>query len=205
MVENFTKLKNDLTLSTLSGSEARKYFQQIASMRINMFKGYPYFYEGSFDCEKEYLESYFNSTHSKVLLVLKDEQIVGFSTSIPLKEMEVVRSAFSKKQIDTSQYLYIGETLIEEPFRTPELLRKISEFHEAQAKNTGYSRLVCMVVKRDHSHPLRPANYRALEPVQDLGYKLLEEIEVKQKWERTDTHQREENCLDIWTKPISNI
>lgn len=215
MVASLAKLKkplvlqseNDIVLKTFSGNEARRYSQQMASVYINIFKEFPYLYEGSIvECEKDYLERYFISKHSIISLVFNGERIIGASASLPLDAVEEIKSAFLKKQVDTRKFLYIGGTVIEEPFRNLKLIKKISRSHETHARNNGYSQIAFVAVRRDPSHPLRPIGYRPLEPIwQHLGYALIEGIEVRDKWKQIDTHQEEENSLDIWGKSVNKI
>lgn len=201
------KTENDLILKVFLGNEARRYSQQMARVYINMFKEFPYLYEGSIvECEKNYLEGYFISNLSRILLLFKNERVVGVSVSLPVDEVKEtkIKSTFLKKQLDTSKYFYIGGTVIEEPFRSLELIRTISKYHETHAKNNGYSQLVFVTVKRNPFHPSQTVNYRTLEPIwQHLGYSLVEGIEVKDKWKQADTHQEEENTLHIWTKAVN--
>jgi len=77
--------KDGISLQAFTGEEAKKYTKQIANIRITMFKEFPYLYEGSLEGEEEYLNIYFSSTNSIVLLVLDGDKVVGFSNSIPLK------------------------------------------------------------------------------------------------------------------------
>lgn len=196
--------KEGISLQAFTGKEAKKYLKQIANIRITMFKEFPYLYEGSLEDEEEYLNIYFSSENSIVLLVLDGDEVVGFSNSIPLNdEMEEIKAPFIKNKIDISKYLYIGEMMIKEKYRNKNLSNIIAKYHEEHAKEKNYSNMVFMTVIRPDDHPLKPENYRPLEPLwKSLGYRILEEMKIKIPWKQIDGDIPQENQLEVWSKEL---
>lgn len=198
---------NGLSLRALSGAEAKAYLEPIAKMRMRFFREFPYLYEGSLDYEKNYLETYFGSPNSAVLLVFKENTIVGFSNIIPLnEELEEIQAAFKENDLPVEDYLYIGEVILDPICRNQGLSRRFFDFHESYAQERGYSKLVFMTVKRPTNHPQRPKNYRPLEPIwRHFGYELLPGVAVKIPWKQVDTQEEEPNTLDVWFKELNAL
>lgn len=196
--------EDGLSLKVFTGAEARAYLEPLAAMRIDFFKEFPYLYQGSLDYESAYLETYFRSHNSAILLVFKGDTLLGFSNIIPLdEEMIEIQSAFSEKGMNLDEYLYIGEVMLDPICRGQGLARRFFEFHEAYAQEIGYSKLVFMTVQRPINHPERPKAYRGLEPIwQHFGYEKLPGVLVKIPWKQIDTGQEEDNTLDIWLKDL---
>ncbi|MCT4634959.1 MAG: GNAT family N-acetyltransferase [Rickettsiales bacterium] len=196
--------KDGLSLQSFTGEKAKKYLKQIANIRITMFKEFPYLYKGSLEYEEEYLNVYFNSKNSIILLVLDGDKVVGFSNSIPLKEeMEEVKAPFIKNKIDISKYLYVGEMMIKEKYRNKGLSNIIAKYHEQCAKDRNYTNITFMTVIRPNDHPLKPENYRPLEPLwKALGCNPLKEIKIKFSWKQVDKDIPQENQLAVWSKKL---
>lgn len=199
--------KPNFTLQTLSGSQTKPYYKSIANMRINMFREFPYLYEGSYEYEEDYLNTYFNSSHSAFMLVLDSGKVVGFSTSIPLaEELEEIQAPFKAHHLPVKDYLYVGEVMLEEPYRGQGILRKFLEYHEERAKILNIPHVTLMSVIRPEDHPMQTEKYRKLDPIwQHFGYKRLENMDVKIKWKQVDTHKDEENILALWVKEIESV
>lgn len=196
--------KDGVSLQAFTGEEAKKYLKQIANIRITMFKEFPYLYEGVLEDEEEYLNIYFSSINSIVLLVLDGDKVVGFSNSIPLnEEIEEMKTPFIKNDIDINKYLYIGELMIKEKYRTRGLSNIIAKYHEEHAREKNYTNMIFMTVIRPDNHPLKPDNYRSLEPLwKSLGYKALEGIKINFSWKQVDSKTPQENQLRIWSKEL---
>lgn len=199
------RTETELTIKAFSGEDARLYWQQIAKLRIEMFKEFPYLYEGTYEYEKEYLETYFKSKNSVILLVFDADDLVGFSNAIPLvEEMKEIQEPFLRMGIDIGAHLYVGEVMIQPPYRGRGLLRKFFEYHDASAVKQNCSKIVLMTVNRSDDHPCRPKNYNSPDPIwEHFGYHRLPEMDISMVWKQVDTHKDEVNRLALWQKHIN--
>ncbi len=188
-----------VSLKVFSGAEARKYVEDIARLRLTMFREYPYLYDGNLKEEKEYLEIYFKSKNSRVLLVFDGCDVVGFSNNIPLEEeMPEIAASFSEKGLTPSDYLYIGEVMLMPTYRHKGLARKFFEFHEQVARKMG-RKLTLMTVERPDDHPLKPQNYVSLEPIwTHFGFQKFSDVKVLFPWPQVDAKEPVKNTLVFW-------
>ncbi len=79
-------MTDEIQIKTVPVAQAKYHEQEIAEMRLKLFSEYPYLYEGTHDIEQQYLQRYFISNQSLVVLVFNKEKIVGLSLGLPLIE-----------------------------------------------------------------------------------------------------------------------
>jgi len=196
----------NITIQVLTGQEAKKYINDIARIRLTLFREYPYLYKGTAAYEEEYLETYFKSPHTVILLVFDGDKVVGFSNAIPLAdESDEMKAPFIQKGLNLNDYLYIGEVMVYPPYRGQGILRKFLEFHEAKARKEGYKYTVFMTVERPENHPCKPDNYEPLDAVwKHFGYKLVPGLQISLAWTQVDTNQETGNTLAIWQKTMND-
>ncbi len=195
----------NIRMAALAGHEAKKYFEEIARIRITLFREYPYLYEGSQEYEREYLETYFRSANAVVLLVFDNDKVVGFSNSIPLAEESAeLKAPFERQGLNLNDYLYIGEVMLYPEYRGQGFMRKFLEFHEDKARKEGYKYTVLMTVERPDDHSLRPSDYKSLDSMwRHFGYERLSAMRIHLAWTQVDTKREMENRLAIWQKQIT--
>lgn len=195
--------ESGLVLKAFYGEEARVYAEQIALLRVEMFVEFPYLYKATVETDQDYLNSYFDSKNSVMLLAFKGEEIVACASGIPVNDMGLIQSEFVKHGKNGDGYFYIGEVIVRKPYRSIALLHNIAKHHEAFAKSRGLKDVVFITVKRPKDHPFRPHDYRPLEPIcEHFGYQLIEGIELKFSWTQIDTQKKEENILNLYSKAI---
>lgn len=194
----------NITIQSLTGQEARKYFDDIACIRLTLFSEYPYLYKGKVAYEQEYLETYFKSPHTAILLVFDGDAVIGFSSAIPLaEESDEMKEPFIKKGLNLNDYLYIGEVMVYPAYQGKGILRKFLEFHETKARKEGYKYTVFMTVERPDNHPYKPDNYKSLDAVwKHFGYELIPSLQVHLAWTQVDTNRETDNTLAFWQKSI---
>src|SRR5690606_23143734 len=59
---------------------------EVARLRIEVFRDFPYLYDGDLGYEEEYLRTYVQSPRSVIVLARDGDRIVGASTAIPLAD-----------------------------------------------------------------------------------------------------------------------
>lgn len=196
------KFEKDIDLKIIESKNALCYLDQMAFIRVNLFKEFPYLYEGNLDEERVYLSHYTRSARSLLCLVLDKGKPVGFASGLVLDDfLEEVKAPFKKLQLDLKSYFYIGEILIYPIYRSFGLLKKVFELLEAYAYFQKYSALTFVTVDRRLNHSAYPQEYRSLEPVwQYFGYKKELGMRVEMSWRQVDSHNEEKNTLSVWNK-----
>ncbi|GAB3931361.1 GNAT family N-acetyltransferase [Larkinella terrae] len=151
-----------LSFSTKRGSEIETVFDDLAALRIAVFRDYPYLYEGTIAYEKEYLKTYAQSERSFLFAVYEGPQMVGATTCIPLRdETADVRQPFETAGFETDAVFYFGESILLPAFRGQGLGHRFFDEREAHARSFGTYKTACFCsVERDENHPAKPPGYR---------------------------------------------
>jgi hypothetical protein len=203
-----TEPHSQFTIKSFTGQEAERYIDGIIAIRTNMFKEYPYLYKGTVEIEKEYLQIYFKSSHATILLAFdSDDNVIGFSSSIPLNdEAEEIKAPFIEKQLNCDDYLYIGEGLIYPEYQGKNLVRQAAQIHEEIARSKGYKYLTFMAVNRPENHPCKPDNYRSTDDLfKHFGCTKFDNMNVTLTWDQVDTNEQTTNTLSLWYKELRSI
>lgn len=129
------KNKN-ITFENLHGTQALPHFQDIARLRIKIFREFPFLYEGDLDYEREYLNVYLTHPESIIILCRNGSDVIGVSTAIPLQfEDDFVKKPFIEAKMDLKKIIYLGESVIEREFRGLGIGREFFERRLAHAKS----------------------------------------------------------------------
>lgn len=194
-----------LSFLRLHGSEARKYSDSIASLRLKVFWEFPYLYEGTLEYEKNYLETYFKARNSFIFLVQDDDRIVGASTSILASEEEKsFRKPFENYGIDPESVFYFGESVLLSEYRGRGLGKRFFHEREAFAKTLSSVRTLSFsAVERPVDHALRPPGYKALDDFwMMMGFIKEPGLITEYDWKDRDQVESTKKKMQFWVKHI---
>ncbi|GAB3880797.1 GNAT family N-acetyltransferase [Spirosoma agri] len=151
-----------LSFNTKRGHEIASVFDELAKLRIAVFRDYPYLYEGTTAYEKEYLNTYAQSERSFLFAVYDGATMVGATTAIPLRdETADVRQPFEQGSYDLDRVFYFGESILLPTYRGQGLGHRFFDEREAHARKFGTFTTTCFcAVERGEDHPAKPADYR---------------------------------------------
>ncbi|MFN8304183.1 MAG: GNAT family N-acetyltransferase [Saprospiraceae bacterium] len=154
-----------LRFERLGGKHFSEVFDDLAALRITVFREYPYLYEGTTDYEKSYLKTYADAERSFLFAVYDSGRMIGATTCIPLEnETAEVQEPFQKAGYSLDEVFYFGESLLLPEYRGLGLGHRFFDEREAHAASFGTFRYTCFcAVARPDDHPLRPKDYRPLD------------------------------------------
>ena len=97
-----------MTILELEGAQVLNYLDPLAGLRLNIFREYPYLYDGQLEDERRYLSGY--ADQGLVLLALDAGRVAGAITGMPLaKESEAFVAPFRNAGLAPEQFYYIGD------------------------------------------------------------------------------------------------
>ena len=73
-----------MTILELNGERLLEHLDQLAGLRLSIFREYPYLYDGLLEDERRYLSGY--AAQGQVLLAVDNDQVAGAITGMPLAE-----------------------------------------------------------------------------------------------------------------------
>ncbi len=185
------------------GKEIIPHIDEIAALRIEVFREFPYLYEGNVVYEKEYLQPYVNSPNSGCTLVFDQGKAIGASTCIPLSdEKEVFRKPFINE--DPDEVFYFGESVLKKEYRGRGVGVEFFRIREEMASSLPQIRktMFC-AIERPLNHPLRPDDYKPLDSFwKKRGYRKREDLFIYLDWQDVDKSVSDEKKLVFWEKEL---
>lgn len=196
-----------LRLETLTAGRAlARVIDPLAALRIEVFREWPYLYDGSLDYEAWYLGRLATADGAVVVAAYDGDVLVGASTGLPLAaEHADLARPFAERGWTVDRLYYGAETILRRPWRGRGLYRGFFERREAHAAALGgFDRLVFCAVMRPDDHPLRPAGATALDPVwRRFGYTPIEGITAGFPWKDIGQERETTKPMRFWGKPLA--
>ncbi|MCB0476392.1 MAG: GNAT family N-acetyltransferase, partial [Flavobacteriaceae bacterium] len=154
----------DIIVKPFVGKDIDKYRLELARLRIEVFREYPYLYDGTIAYEEEYLESVVQSEESLFVVAFDDGKVVGVSTGVPLLyEPFEVQKPWVEAGAELSEIYYFSESVLSKAYRGLGVGVKFFEEREKHARQLGYKVATFCGVIRSDNHPNKPEEYKSLD------------------------------------------
>jgi GNAT superfamily N-acetyltransferase len=197
--------KKSLEFHEARGREARKYLEELARLRMIVFRDFPYLYEGDLEYEHRYLDTYFSSDKSFVILALDGKKVVGASTAILLTEEEdAFQKPFREHGIEPSTVCYFGESVLFPEYRGLGAGKKFMQARLNFARQFPQIKKAsfCAVI-RPEDHPMRPENYRPLDTFwESEGFRKKEGMTTEYHWKDLGQEEETDKPMQFWIKEL---
>lgn len=165
-----------LSISTVRGAKTAPYHPDLARLRMDIFKDFPYLYEGNDSYEASYNALYGQSSNSLFVVIKAFNEVIGISTALPVSAMDTsIALTLKDAGYPAASGFYLGESVLSPHFRGRGLYKKMFALREEEAGLQGHSFTTFLSVVREMEHPLRPPNYVPHDTTwQSYGYTPIE-------------------------------
>ena len=194
----------DISEQLLQGSQIQEYLEQIARLRLTVFREYPYLYDGKLKDELEYLKHYANHVEATVIIASCGNEVVGAVTAIPLQyESEELSSPFAATQYPVERIIYIGEMLFYAGYRNKGLgSRLLSSIEQHFVTQKNYEYLTSATVMRADDDPYCPDGYVPIDRfLQRNQFAQLPGVTTHFTWKEVDGIPRDHE-MQFWIKAL---
>ena len=194
-----------LELKRLSGEQLNQYIPELARLRIQVFRDWPYLYDGDLAYEEKYLKTYIEAPNSVIVLAIDGDKVVGASTGIPLKyETDEVKQPFINAGYDVDKVFYCGESVLISTYRGQGAGVAFFEHREAHAIEVGGFEVSCFCgVQRPGDHSRRPDDYVPLDNFwRKRGYEKHPELNTTFSWKDLDESEASPKPMTFWMKNL---
>lgn len=188
------------------GEAALPYIDDLARLRIEVFRAFPYLYDGSIEYEQTYLRRYCASAASCFVLAQVEGHVVGAATGMPLRdEAEDFKRPFLEKNIDPNTIFYFGESVLLPAYRGRGIgVRFIEERERVARAENGITHAAFCAVQRPHDHPRRPSDYVPLDAFwKKRGFEPQPHLTTTFSWRDLDEEHESPKPMLFWMKPLS--
>lgn len=176
----------------------------LAALRINVFRAYPYLYDGDPEYEAGYLAAYQNSSNAIVVGAWDGETLVGAATGTPLEDhAEEFGAPFVERGYGLDEIFYCGESVLLPQYRGQGIGHRFFDAREDHARALGRTHITFCSVLRDADHPRRPADYRPLDGFwTKRGYAPLSGVVAEFSWKDLDSLAETQKPLQFWMRQL---
>lgn len=193
-----------IRVEAMTGAALEAALDDVARLRIAVFRAWPYLYDGDLGYEREYLQSYRDSARAVVVGAFDGETLVGASTGAPLADhADDFAAAFEGVGIDLNQVFYCAESVLLPEYRGHGVGHGFFDAREAHARKHGFVKTAFCGVQRPADHPLRPVAYAPLDPFwRKRGYAPLEGAIAQFSWKDVDQAEETQKPLQFWIRDL---
>jgi GNAT superfamily N-acetyltransferase len=189
----------------LNGPEAAAHLPELARLRIEVFRDFPYLYDGDTAYEETYLREFFAAPGALLVLVREGGRVVGASTAMPMEHAHAEFIApFGAAGIAPESVFYFGESVLDPAWRGRGLGHAFFDAREARARALGRRLAAFCAVERAPDHPRRPAAYRPLDEFWGKrGFHKRPDLRTSFEWKDLDETNPTAKPMVFWVKELT--
>lgn len=194
-----------IDIQTFSGTAIVPYLDAVAALRIEVFRDWPYLYDGDAEYERGYLSAYARSPDSLFVLALDRSEVVGASTGMPLAdEAPSFQHAFRQHAIAVDRVFYFGESVLRPAWRGRGIGHRFFDEREAWARRLGhYAMTAFCAVERSADDPRAPPGHRANDLFwSKRGYRRQEDMFCELDWREVGESKESTHRLRFWLRAL---
>lgn len=192
----------------LRGAEIAPRLEEVARLRIAVFREFPYLYDGDFDYEARYLRAYVDTPDSICVLALDGDRVVGASTGLPLADGdESFQAPFVERAIPVDEVFYCAESVVLPDYRGRGLGHRFFDAREAHARALGRFRWSAFAsVDRAADDPRRPPGARDHDAFWTRrGYARQPGMTMRLAWKELGDMEESDKLLTYWLRPLEPV
>lgn len=197
-------MTDGISVRALTGAELEAALDDVARLRIAVFRDWPYLYDGSLDYEREYLSAYRDNPKALLVGAFDGDRLVGASTSTPMEDhADAFAAPFAGQGMDLSDIYYGAESVLLPEYRGRGLGHRFFDMREAFARQLGRKWLAFCSVMRPADHPLRPETYRTNDAFwHKRGYAPLPGVVAEFAWKDVGQEGETVKPLQFWMRAL---
>ncbi len=194
-----------VTVEALTGAALEAALDDVARLRIEVFRDWPYLYDGDHGYERRYLEPFRTSPGAILVGASAGGRLVGAATGAPLEDhAEDFGAAFAGTGIDLSDIFYCAESVLLPAWRGQGIGHRFFDIREAQAREFGRRHVAFCAVQRPADHPARPKGYRPLDDFwRKRGYAPLPGVVAQYAWRDIGEQAETKKPLQFWMRELT--
>ncbi|MFC4862617.1 GNAT family N-acetyltransferase [Pseudomonas sp. MAHUQ-62] len=195
-----------MQIRLLQGAAIAPHIEDLAHLRLTVFREFPYLYDGTLEYEARYLSTYAESPESLFVLALDGQRVVGASTGLPMAdETEEFQRPFRERGWDPKRIFYFGESVLQAEYRGSGLGVRFFAEREGYARRLGrFRHCAFCAVERPDDHPRRPPGYQPLNEFwARRGYSHHPELRTEYHWRDLDEDSQSAKPMSFWLKELT--
>ncbi|MEX1235404.1 MAG: GNAT family N-acetyltransferase [Roseovarius sp.] len=190
----------------LTGAALDAALDGVAALRIEVFRAYPYLYDGDAAYERSYLQTYRDSPGAILVGAYDGARLIGAATGTPMLDHADDFAAALAGQgaaLDPAKTFYCAESVLLPDYRGRGIGHVFFDAREEHARALGYEASAFCSVLRPEGHPMRPEGYRPLDPFwRARGYVPLPGAIAHFAWKDIAEAGETDHELQLWMRRL---
>lgn len=176
----------------------------LSGLRIRIFRGWPYLYEGTLDYEAEYLAEFMREPGSVLVVAQDGDAIVGAATASPMAgQKPEFQEPLQRQGLDVAGIFYFGESVLLPAYQGQGIGHRFFDAREAAARAAGAVQTAFCAVIRPDDHPMRPATPRDLHPFwRARGYAPVPGLTGTLIWQDVGDAVESAHLMQFWMRDL---
>lgn len=191
-----------LDIRPLSGAELDAALDDLARLRIAVFRDWPYLYAGDLEYERTYMRSYAGNDRAVMVGAFDGPTLVGAATGTPMEDHDDDLSApLTARGIAPEHCFYCAESVLLPAYRGQGVGHRFFDERERHARALGRRQSVFCAVIRPDDHPARPDTYRPLDGFwRKRGYAPMQGAVARLAWRDIGASGDTVKPLQLWSR-----
>lgn len=176
----------------------------LSDLRIRVFRGWPYLYDGTVEYEAEYLADFVREPLSVLVIAQDANEIIGAATASPLAAQKPeIRNPFHRRELDVGQIFYFGESVLLPQYQGQGIGHQFFDAREEAARAAGANQTAFCAVIRPRDHPMRPDAPRDLHPFwRARGYAPVAGLTGTLEWRDLADDFESAHLMQFWMRDL---
>lgn len=193
-----------IQIRVLQGDEMRAIIDDIAGLRISVFRDWPYLYDGDLEYERDYLAPFAASEKAIAVCAFDKGRLVGVSTAAPMSDhASDFAQAFEGSGLDIAEIYYFAESVLLPDYRGQGIGHRFFDERETYGRRFGFTSAAFCSVIRPADHPKRPKDYVPLDAFWiKRGYVKLDHVIARFSWLDIGEKCQNDKELQFWSAKI---
>ena len=193
-----------LRVEPLTGADLTAALPALARLRIEVFRDFPYLYEGTLDYEAGYVAKFAQADGAVIVGAFDGDRIVGAATGAPMAgQLDAFAEPFRVRGHDIAEIFYFGESVLLPAYRGRGIGHAFFDRREAHARALGFPVATFCAVVRPDDHPMRPAGYMPLDAFwRKRGYAPVEGLVGQFGWRDVGAAEETQKPMQFWMRRL---
>lgn len=193
-----------IRVRSLTGAELEAALDDVARLRIAVFRDWPYLYDGDLDYERRYIATYRASPGAVVVGAFDGDALVGAATGTPMEDHGAeFGAAFAGSGLALSDIFYCAESVLLAEYRGRGIGHAFFDAREDHARSLGRTHAAFCRVVRPDDHPLKPAADRPLDAFwRKRGYAPFDGAVAGYAWKDIGDAEGTRKPMQFWLRAL---
>lgn len=183
-------MSDSIAIDVVRGAAIAPHIGELAALRIQVFRDWPYLYDGDLGYEATYLAEYASSDDAIVVLARAGNHVIGAATAMPLlSHSQEVIGPIRDAGYRAEDVYYFGESVLDVGWRGRGIGHAFFDHREAIGAALNLPIFAFCAVVRPVDHPRRPASPR----------------DLNEFWRKRGFHPRPDVCGSMRWKDLDDL